>query len=110
MIGTSRPRLVRQSVMTCRAGAAWGQSGAVSSSIRMRSVQGGGRGCGGRGLVVVQDRAVTVGAGRVRRVDQTGQRITHAGEVLDAVPQVGDPRASHRLGVVTGGGPTVGEV
>src|SRR6516225_11682640 len=107
MIGTSRPRLVRQSVMTCRAGAAWGQSGAVRSSIRMRSLLGGGDCCGGGGLDVVQDRAVTPGAGLITRVDQPGQCVTHADEVGDAVLQVGDASAGHRLGVVTGGGPTV---
>src|SRR5260370_17182341 len=97
MIGTSRPSLVRQWVMTCRAGAAWGQCGAVSSSIRMRSRLGGGGCCGGGGLDVVQDRAVTLGAGLITGVDQPGERITHAGEVLDAALQVGDSHPGHRL-------------
>src|SRR5882757_6512003 len=110
MIGTSRPRLVRQSVMTCRASAAWGQSGAVRSSIRMRSLLSGGNCCGGSGLDVAQDRAVTPSAGLITGVDQPGQCVTHAGEGLDAVLHVGDANAGHRLGVVTGGGPTVGQV
>lgn len=58
----------------------------------------------------MQDGAVTLGAGLITGVDQTGERITHAGEFVDAQLQVGDPGAGHRPGLLAGVGSALGEV